>query len=370
MMTERETLFLEQAKFFLERVREERGVDNLSEFQALLKRRPFPIEPVIVENYLDMQKEERTALLKHYDTWGMAYFVIQNPEVPVPGRHPLFEIAEQLKDDLNLHYPLDHPHDSHAEAIKRFGIADSTFKVYNLPKPVNGPQYREIAETNEPSEAHSDGLGMAGAVETSIMYGDSPPMFGGYTFFYDTLSLGAVLAQQDYEAFQSLFLPDAMISLRPRGKGAIKVVTPVLYINESGKPQTAYRRPCGEYYLSWRENCPPLDRAHTFLQEHTEAFCYGSFFVSLRAKGHGCLVNNRRMSHGRTGFIDGQSPSQTRCLSRKWFMTSKHHSKFKHVPGTNVHPKYARLFPEYFGPEQMEGRWLYNQKEDRNVRVA
>jgi len=99
------------------------------------------------------------------------------------------------------------------EAVERYGPCDGTVKIYNLPKPIGGATYREVAETSDPFEVHLDGLGSGGTVQSVVLYMDDAPLFGGFTFFYDMLALGVVLAHEDMEAFRHLFLPDAFTAL-------------------------------------------------------------------------------------------------------------------------------------------------------------
>ncbi|MDC3911927.1 hypothetical protein KQE47_26725, partial [Raoultella planticola] len=63
-------------------------------------------------------------------------------------------------------------------------------------------------------DAHNDGLGYAGAVEAFILHADAPPLWGGYTYFSNMIALSLLLARLDAEAFDSLFLPDAITALR------------------------------------------------------------------------------------------------------------------------------------------------------------
>jgi hypothetical protein len=170
------------------------------------------------------------------------------------------------------------------------------------------------------------------------------------------------------EAFNSLFLPDALTQLRPRGKGALKVISPVLFLNESGGVQAAFRTSTGEYQVSWRD-LPALNRAMKFLNHRAEPFSLGSFFIHLAGQGHGCFIRNQVTAHGRTPFLDGPLPSQQRVLSRKWFMVSERDSVYKHVPGMFILPRFRDLIPELFRPELLEGEWLYDSAEDTNVRV-
>jgi hypothetical protein len=369
MLSKVESAFLDYADEFLDLLLRDRGINTTDEFRQVTSRLPFPVQPTIVEDYRTLSLDEKSAIVHSYSKLGVAHLIVGNHSDSPTHPHPLFVICDQLKEELSLHYPLLHPLEGHPEAVARFGPGDGTVKIYNLPKPVGGTSYREVAETSDPFEVHLDGLGSGGTVQTVILYMDSAPLFGGFTFFYDMLSLGGALAAVDMEAFRHLFLPNAFTAIRPRGKGALKVVTPVFYINELGQPQTFYRKDSGEYRMVWRAECAPLERARAFFHNYTNPFSPGSFFILFTRPGCACLSRNRDLAHGRTGFIDGGQVDQRRLLSRKWFMTSAEHSVYKHVPGTAVRHDVAQLFPLHFGPDQLIGEWIYDESEDTNHRI-
>jgi hypothetical protein len=199
-------------------------------------------------------------------------------------------------------------------------------------------------------------------------YMESPPLFGGTTYFQNIPLLALLLAKTDHEAFDSLFLPDAITIVRPRGKGAIKVTTPVLFVNDCRRPQSFYRVPSGEYSVSWRRH-EPLLRAKAFLDKHSEPFSLGSFFLNFPAPGHGCLINNQLIAHARTGFRDDPDRKLIRLLSRKWFMRSPRDSVYKLVPGMFITERFADAYADVCRPELLEGEWLYDQITDCNRRM-
>jgi len=163
-------------------------------------------------------------------------------------------------------------------------------------------------------------------------------------------------------------LPDAITAIRPRGKGAIKVTSPVLFLNGCCKPQCFYRVSTGEYQIVWRKGSPALDRARRFLDSHTHPFAPGSSFVHFTSAGHCCFVRNEAVVHGRTPFLDCAGLGRTRVLARKWFMRDSKDAVYKHVPGMDVCRDYAILYPELFGPDRQVGEWNYNPDSDENIR--
>jgi hypothetical protein len=363
-LTRKELEFMSQSDIFLDLYLKEKGLSDLSEVEPITARLPFPLDPVLVEDFRNLQNSERAQIVESYNTFGLAHLIALNPDDKPNSTHPLLDICDQLKDDLHFHHPLQHPHENHPEANSRFG-ADGTVKIYDLPKPIGGATYREQAETSEAFEAHTDGPGTAGRIQTVVLYVDSPPLFGGFTCFYDILALGVALAQVDMEAFRSLFLPDAFTALRPRGKGGIKVVTPILFINEDGKPQAFFRRSSGEYKMIWRSGYAPLERAREFLHTYTRAFSLGSFFIPSTQRGQ-MYLSKYHLAHGRTPFVDGPHPNQRRVLSRKWYMTAAEHCVHRRVPGMALRADYAALFPELFGEDKLVGDWIYDPESDMN----
>lgn len=196
------------------------------------------------------------------------------------------------------------------------------------------------------------------------------PLAGGYTYFQNIVRLSLALAKSDPEAFEALFLPDAISALRPRGKGAIKVEAPVLFLNEFGAPQCFLRVSSGEYLITWRDNYEPLVRASAFINYLARPFAPASSFLNLNRPGSGCFARNGWLVHGRTSFINGDQSNDCRVLARKWFMTSERHANYKHVPGMHILAEFAEIYPERFGPEMVVGDWNYDPKSGINIRHA
>ncbi|MBX7185522.1 MAG: TauD/TfdA family dioxygenase [Vicinamibacteria bacterium] len=368
-MTDNERLFIAQSDEFIRRLLPELGVDELASAPKCTNQWARPVVPIVIQDYHAISEVELQAIVLAYNSSdGVAAIVTLNPHTPSVYDHPLFEIVAQCKAVLPLNTPLPHPLEKHPETIRHFGKADGTVKVYDLAKP-QGTGYREQGETADAFDVHHDGLAAGGAVEAFVLYCDRGPLWGGFTYFQNVCLLSLELAREDPEAFKSLFLPDALTILRPRGKGAIRVVTPVLYLNEAGRPQSSYRRASGEYRVTWRDD-PALRRAKAFLERFTLEFSPGSTFVQLNAPGQCCIVRNEVVAHGRTRFIDRAPVGQGRCLSRKWFMRRPQDGIYKHVPGMLISPTYAGLFPTLFGDEVLSGEWLYDEASGANVKQA
>ena len=357
--------FMEQSDRFIEVA----GRSLVSPIVNMGERFAVPLEPVVIRDIRNISQNERDNLCDAYNSdEGVAHFVVLKPNDDPHTQHPLFSIVESIRDRLNLHHPLVHPLEGHPEAVKRFGPPDATYKVYDLPKDgITG--YREVAETSEFFAMHHDGLGSAGTVQTAVLYCDSPPLWGGFTFFQNIVRVALELARVDVEAFKSAFLPDALTIIRPRGKGAIKIVTPVLFVNEDDRAESTFREASGEYIVRWKDDSEPLQRAREFFTRYARPFANGSSFVHFARSGQGCFIRNEVVAHSRTAFIDSPEIGATRVLSRKWYMTKENHAIYKHVPGMIISKDYGELFPEYFGSEMIEGEWLYNSSTDVNERV-
>jgi hypothetical protein len=325
-----------------------------------------PLVPTVLSSP-SVTDKQRDALAAQFERQGVAYFLLTEGG-PHDDRHPLLSLAAQLSPALPVTYAIDHPMEQHPEAIARFGTPDGTLKIYDLPVPRGGDKYREQAETNERFDSHNDGLGYGGKIATIGMYLDSAPLWGGFTYFQNLVRLSLVLAHADVKAFRALFIPDAITALRPRGKGAIRVTSPVLYINDVGQPQCFFRVSTGEYRITWRKGSDDLDRARRFLARCTTPFGPRSTFVHLMRPGEGVFVRNEHVVHGRTPFGDGRQAQ--RVLARKWFVHAQADAKYKHVPGMNVCTRYAALCPDLFGFEQQHGEWRYDASSRSNLRMS
>lgn len=370
MALDREQRFISQSNLFLKAALAESCASRLEDLPMVSERAAVALDPVVISDYQRISDAERVALRRDYEVdFGVAYFVVRNPDTQPQAAHPLFDMVEQLKHDLPLAHPLPHPLEGHPEARARFGGPDGTVKIYDLPIAPGANRYREQAETSELFALHHDGLGSGGTVETVFLYTDSPPLAGGYTFFQNVTRLSLDLARLDPGAFRQLFLPDAITIVRPRGKGAIRVTTPVLFVNERNEAQSFFRVASGEYSVTWRAGSDALDRARHFLSKHSEPFSYGSTFLHFNEAGHGCLIRNRSVAHGRTGFIDAADLGRRRCLSRKWYMRFERDATYKHVPGMFVSEAFRALYPELFGEDLLQGEWQYNSLADRNERA-
>lgn len=362
-----EAEFIQQAAPFVDHCLRDYGAHSLSELDSILHRPPIPIAPIVLKDYRALTVEEKSGLISAYQSeTGVAYFIAINADAPSRATHSLFDITAQLADDLALHFPLVHPQEGHPESVRRFGPPDHTVKIYDLPGRGAEKGYREQAETSELFAMHHDGLGSGGTVQTAVLYCDECPLWGGLTCFTNILRLGLELARDDFEAFQTLFLPDALTIIRPRGKGAIKVVTPALFMNTQHRPQSFVRVASGEYQVSWRHDLDACRRAQAFMEQHLRPLAPSSSFINMSAKGHGCLIRNQAVAHSRTTFIDHLDSGKVRLLSRKWYMSAQEHGVYKHVPGMFVDSPWGQLVPQRFGSEVLWGEWRYDRDTDEN----
>lgn len=363
----RQEEFVSQKEEFLELAGRQFPDDAGASLKTVLERPPKPLSPVVVADVDNLKEGEQAALGEaFFGPDGVAYFTCPGVERLRDDRHFSLRLAEQLSTVLPTAHPVDHPMEKHPEAISRFGEPDGTLKIYDLPIPPQAEKYREQAETNELFAAHNDGLGYGGAITVSMITLDSPPAWGGYTCFQQIVRLSLALANDDPKAFAALFQPDAIVALRPRGKGAIRVTSPVLYVNQREEPQTFFRIASGEYQITWKQGDPALARARELLGRLGQPFAPASTFVHLMHPGEGVLIRNCQAVHSRTSFVDDVYGTR-RVLARKWFVSESGEAHYKHVPGMNVAERYARLFPEHFAPGLQEGDWHYDGERDENV---
>jgi hypothetical protein len=369
-ISSKESAFAAQRHLFLDRVIARYGsvAESLDEYIA---RPPQPAAPLIVDDLASLSPSELNSLSAAYaDGYGVIHVVPRSiPDLFTHnGRHSLLLFAEQAAAVLPIGFPVDHPLEGHPEARARFGQQDGTLKLYNLPITPGENRYREQAETTELFAAHNDGLGYAGLIRTSIIALDNPPIWGGYTYFQNLVRFAPVLSAADPDAFEALFLPDAITALRPRGKGAIRVTTPVFFLGVDGQPQMFFRMTSGEYVITWRDH-PALARARTIFERLCGPFGPDSRFVHLVRRGDLVLIDNRHVAHGRTRFIDPEARIG-RVLARKWFVPTRADAVYRHVPGIAIHADYAKLFPGQFSGEAIAGEWHFDTQISRNVRIV
>jgi hypothetical protein len=156
-MTTVESAFQASAERFLALTLASRSVDKVEQLRERASAPAYAIPPVIVEDYRSLSVEEIAKIAASYHHSGIAHLIVKNAADRPIQCHPLFDLCQQLADEMHLLHPLTHPLEGHPEAEKRFGTTDHTVKIYNLPKPVNGTSYREVAESSDAFEVHLDG---------------------------------------------------------------------------------------------------------------------------------------------------------------------------------------------------------------------
>jgi hypothetical protein len=364
-----EEQFVEQRFEFLDLARQ-RYPDAPTSLDELMACPPRPLQPIMVDNTGVLSEEETTQVQIAFETgFGVVSVVPWSAQPPPRGeRHPLLIFAERLGLKSEIGVPVDHPMEGHPEAVSRFGPPDGTLKIYNLPVQPGGPRYREQAETNEMFHAHNDGLGYAGLVRTAILMVDHPPINGGYTFFQNLVRVSTSLAASDPKAFRALFLPDAIRATRPRGKGAIRVESPVLFLGREGRPQCFFRVTTGEYRIEWRDDAD-LNRARTVLERLCAPFGPDSRFIHMTQIGETVVIANQQVAHGRTPFVE-HPDGVGRVLARKWFVAKKEDATYRHVPGMVIDPRWANLFPDRFTGDATVGEWHFDHGRGENIRIG
>jgi hypothetical protein len=360
MTSDVDASFLDQAPVFIDRSVISLGISRLSDLPPFSKEPPTPISPILIRDFRHVTTEERGALTKaFYGRYGVAYFIVMNPDSKAEFGHPLIDLSRQLSGTLPLSFPISHPGEADPTACALFGQSDSTLKVFQRSDQDNSKETKEL-------HMHQDGVGSGGSVVVIALYCDSAPLWGGFTCFQNAVCLVLELARQDMEAFESLFYPTALTVIRRRGRNALKVTGPVLYLNSEHKPQAFLRATGGDYEMLWLEK-EALTRARVFLTPYLKPFATGTGFVQFAIPGQGCFVHNRIVLHGRTRFTDG--PGQKRVLARKWFADTAENAELKRVPGLNILEKYAALRPDLFGEEMLQGVWSYDDALGYNLRV-
>ena len=353
---EREEKFTFQHKLFISRSLELFGVSNLNDLPKNLNIEPIPLIPVIVKNYMKITNEEKANLKKNYiSNNGAVYFYIENHvDTNQLNLHPLLVMANQLKKEFQFEFPLDYPYDYDSDTKLKFGKPDGTTKIYE-----STIKKDSLALTNESMTPHQDGMGLGGSVGIVALYCDSHPLFGGITFIQNIIKIGLQLLKKDEEAFCSLFYPNAITYIRKNERKGIKIVSPILYLNNFGEPTFNLKFSDSLHDVFYRSD-KALARAIDYFLKYTKPLSYGSSFVQFTNQGLGCFINNLHNVHGRTSFLNGKKENQKRILSRKWFATSKEYTEYQFFPGILILKEYADLYPEFFKDTFLKGFWNYN----------
>jgi hypothetical protein len=352
-----ERQFVGQAPLFASAVKRKYSLTRIPDLTARL---PYEIPVVDVADYRALTHSEAEALAAQYHSqWGVAHFLARNDDRRDRSEHPLLVIAKQMSELIGCQYPMAHALETHIDPLSGLGPPDGTVKIY-------AATGKGAARSTGELLAHQDGLGCCGDIDCVGLYMDQPAGSGGRTYFINLALLSAYLGEMEPDAFEALFLPDAITVFRSSGYRGLKITAPICSLYEDGEPQVFFRRDGGEYRVSWRRGNPHLDRAREFLEEYTKPFANGSTFVDLAARGQGCLNDNHLTVHGREAFRDETSLRRRRVLSRKWYSPRPSVSTFKHAPGLRIAPAFATLFPQFFGPDKLEGEWFYDNSSSIN----
>jgi Taurine catabolism dioxygenase TauD, TfdA family len=324
-----------------------------------------PLEPVIVDDVMELSRAERQAIHdQYYSQYGIATFVAKR----TPGRddQPLLALTEQLKDDIDLYYPITHPKETNGI---RGGMLRPTggVRIYD---DRSGQVF--ATSNNNDFVLHQDGLGSAGSVRTVILYMECPPLVGGYSYFQNLVHVALNLASTDEEAYRKLFLPDAITITRPTGSRALQVTGPVLYIDDEGHARVNFvgvspAHPVGDYEVRWSSDADAR-RGLEYLLLHSRPFAPRSVFCHLSRAASGIIFDNTCLVHGRTAFVDATEVGGQRVVWRKWFASNQRNSGYRHAPGLRLAPELSSLRPDLFGDELLDGEWRYSESGGTNVR--
>jgi hypothetical protein len=267
-----------------------------------------PVEPTVIRNQ-QAGAGELAEIASALDYPGVAYFIFACTDFSKSTQHPLADLASQLSRVADIGGVM-------RPANQGSRSSDGIDKIFDASKSPENLGWSK-ARTSGDFGSHNDGLTQEGRVRTVGMMLDSPPLWGGFTYFQNVVRISLALANDDREAFDALFAPDALTAWRSNTSGHQCVSSPVLFLNNSGRPQCFYRNPAGEYHVKWREDLPALMRARNYLRRCTLPFGAASLFVHLTRRGEGVFVQNERVVHGRTRFINDGSIN--RVLTRMWF---------------------------------------------------
>jgi hypothetical protein len=317
-------------------------INSLADLALVTEYDAIELAPVAVSDSNALTPEELRALQDGFmSRHGVVCFTTAGP---VEGyvEHPLLAIGRQLEDRLPTRFPITHPAENSSAVLEVADHFDGTAKIFE----VAGATHDAL--TNEALPPHFDGTGNAGTVAAFGMYLDSVPAEAPVNYFQNILMLGLALAILDYEAFEALFLPDAL-TVSWQG---LEIIRPILYMNYAGAPQACFRMNDSDAGVQVRADTPALDHAKRFLEEHLVPYAPGSSFARFERAGAGCLVDNRATIHGRSSFMS--RPGTRRVLARKWWTDRAEFQSHRMCPGTALAPAASSVYPERFGPDAVD----------------
>jgi alpha-ketoglutarate-dependent taurine dioxygenase len=322
--------------------------DSLTDVAQVTSKPAIELEPVPIADVYALTSAERTALRGGFASRHGVVCFTTGTSAARAGSHPLLAMGRQLANDLPTGFPVTHPAESSPAVLAVSTDFDGTAKIFEVADATHD------ALTSEALPPHFDGTGNAGTVTAFGMYMDSVQMDAPVNYFQNVRMLGLDLAYRDREAFDSLFLPDA-ITVRWQG---LEITRPVFYLNYAEHPQAFFRVNDSDAMVHPRPDTPSLERAFEFLTEHLTPYAPGSSFTRFADVGAGCIVDNRTTIHGRTAFTSSPGEGARRVLARKWWTDRAEYQSHRMCPGTAVNPALAHAFPQLFGPAVIDGTWL------------
>ncbi len=300
-------------------------------------------------------------ITQHYLKHGFVLYEIVNNNIN--NIHPIFKLSRVLSDGCGFNNFIKYPFQNDAEVVENFNHCDGTVKVYNSESVKSS-----VGMSTGYLAPHQDGMGNAGKIETIFTHCEQSALKGGASNIHNFIHITLDLALQDMEAFKSLFLPDALTYYRTGEQKPLKVVSPILYLNEINQPSVNFKISNSVHKVKYR-NVQPLKRAIEFIDSkiYGQGIYKKSFFMK---KNMGTIINNRYMLHSREIFIDSAIPKNKRLLSTAWFTRDLLHKEYMLAPGISIKNEYASLFPEYFGDDKLVGNWRYNSLSKKNELIG
>lgn len=287
---------------FLTTTRKEINVDHLENLPFVTDEPAVEADRVVIEDPACLTPDEIAALSEGFHSrFGMVAFACRRTEAD--QGHPLALIGSQVREVIPSRWPLTNPSDE----------VDGTTKIRDT-----GPgENKSRSYSNLGMAAHQDGwLSLRGVPVVTGLWADSVPMKSAATYSQNILRLAIDLWRTDEEAFIRLFADDAVKIVNRYGDTVL--TSPVLFL-EKGSTRTFFREPNEEYSVVPGASDEPARRAIDFLTAHVSFKANGSAFTYLDRPGHGLILSNRLCIHGRTAFVDGDSPQQKRVIASRWW---------------------------------------------------
>ncbi|MFD0772356.1 hypothetical protein ACFQZ2_00275 [Streptomonospora algeriensis] len=298
-------LLRDKVSVFLKALQKEWRTEDLDSLPGSAGEPAAELPRVKIADPAALTEDEIDALGEAFGSrFGMVAFECERT-TSADGVHPLVRLGEQIRDVVPTRWAITNPSDG----------PDGTVKIHDVGTPQTSRSLTSLGMA-----AHQDGwLSMRGVLSVTGLWTDEAPLRAACTYGQNIVRLALDLRREDEEAFQSLFMDDA-VTVRRLMDGAVVATSPVLY-SKNGWTYSFFREPNDEYEIASGSQSAAASRAVDFLVSRSYFGSEGSAYTKLDRPGRGLIFNNRHCVHGRTAFTDDDPAGKKRIIASKWWVS-------------------------------------------------